>query len=226
MSITTKINAFQKRGQSDQHHRYYSWVYCYRYFQSSWNDGGFTSKDEAALQLGFYLASWGMYRGSGFLLKKAYTIHIDTVQLLLEKRWRPLWCTEFGVRFNDQELIDLALKLFKSIHQCYRSNDSSIPTNQPSDTLITKILLGTVGCLPACDRCFVAAFKHEKNPFSSVNEKFIYRLIEFCGENVRELNAIQRSIEQKDGFRFPIMKLVDMYFYQVGRDLDSNSEKD
>ena len=34
----------------------------------------------AALELGFYLASWGMYRPSGFLLKRTYTIHETVVE--------------------------------------------------------------------------------------------------------------------------------------------------
>ena len=38
--------------------------------------------DEAALQLGFYLASWGMYRGSSFLLRRTYTVHEEVVERL------------------------------------------------------------------------------------------------------------------------------------------------
>lgn len=32
--------------------------------------------DYLSLQLAFYLASWGMYRGSSFLLQKYYRVHI------------------------------------------------------------------------------------------------------------------------------------------------------
>jgi hypothetical protein len=40
-------------------------------------------KDAAALQLGFYLASWGMYRGSSFLLRRWSTVHVVVVATCL-----------------------------------------------------------------------------------------------------------------------------------------------
>jgi hypothetical protein len=52
----------------DEHHRYRSWEHCYRYFRQRRHLRADRDIDHAALQLGFYLASWGMYRGSSFLL--------------------------------------------------------------------------------------------------------------------------------------------------------------
>jgi hypothetical protein len=41
----------------------------------------------------------------------------------------------------------------------------------PTDTLITKIMLGTVACSPACDRYFIAGFKAEGYAFSYFNRQ-------------------------------------------------------
>jgi hypothetical protein len=42
----------------------------------------------------------------------------------------------------------------------YAERDYGTPKDfSPSDTLITKFLLGTVGCTPACDRYFILGFR-------------------------------------------------------------------
>ncbi len=57
--------------------RYASFDYCYNYFQTFYENNEvdrIASKENmqsSCIQLGFYLASWGMYRGSSFLLKKS-----------------------------------------------------------------------------------------------------------------------------------------------------------
>jgi hypothetical protein len=46
--------------------------------------------DALSLHLAFFLASWGMYRGSSFLLQKDYTIHRPVVRLLRSPELRIL----------------------------------------------------------------------------------------------------------------------------------------
>ena len=47
------------------------------YGRSKEND---VNLDYLSLQLAFYLASWGMYRGSSFLIQKDYRVHIPVVR--------------------------------------------------------------------------------------------------------------------------------------------------
>jgi hypothetical protein len=86
----------------------------------------------------------------------------------------------------------------------------------PSDTLVTKILLGTLGCVPACDRYFLAGFAHCGFSFSYFNGRFVNRVLEFCRTNRNELRDAQSKIHARIGTRYPLMKLVDMYFFQTG----------
>ncbi len=61
---------------SDPHHSFNSWKHCFNYFKE--NHSRLNEEDVldiAALHLGFYLASWGMMRGSRDLLQKDYKIH-------------------------------------------------------------------------------------------------------------------------------------------------------
>jgi hypothetical protein len=88
---------------------------------------------------------------------------------------------------------------------------------------VTKVLLGTLGCLPACDRFFIDGFKSEGLRCSYLNEKFIWRLLNFCGDNLAQLHNEQHAIERVGGVRYPLMKLIDMYFWQIGYERSKSS---
>ena len=57
------------KSKSDQMDRYTSFDYCYNYFKA--NENFQKDIEKSCLVLGFYLASWGMLRGSSFLLQKS-----------------------------------------------------------------------------------------------------------------------------------------------------------
>jgi hypothetical protein len=79
--IAETIVAMHKESLDDCHDRLRSWDHCYNFFQSK-----FDSAEHASLHLAFYLASWGMYRGRSFLLKKDYLIHLDAVKKLRDTK--------------------------------------------------------------------------------------------------------------------------------------------
>jgi len=212
MSITECLRAYHNPVAADEHHRLRSWEHCYRYFRRVGPTGLAGERDTAALQLGFYLASWGMYRGSSFLLQRAYTVHRPVIDCLAESRFLPLWTREFGAGEHDTELQPLVLDAGAAVRRAYAPDE-------PTDTLVTKVLLGTLGCLPACDSLFLRGFKAEGNGFSVLNERFVERLLRFCRANATDLSSEQHRIEGLGGVRYPLMKLVDMYFWQRGREL-------
>jgi hypothetical protein len=199
-----------------EHHRYRSWEHCYRYFHGSTIGTIQLDQDHAALQLGFYLASWGMYRGSSFLLQHAYTVHRGVVVQLAVPRFSALWEQEFGAGNNDEKLTPIILEVIDAIREAYRPFVPVAETGQPTDTLVTKIILGTFGCLPACDRFFIDGFKSTGLSYSYLNVKFVERVVHFCKDNFSELREEQDRIERIGGMRYPLMKLVDMYFWQIG----------
>ena len=86
-----------------------SWDQCYTFFQTYRN---WTAKERqanrelACLHLGFYLASWGMFRGSGALIQKDHTIYGDIIDLLLADAYEGLWRADFfdGLLAGDDAL--------------------------------------------------------------------------------------------------------------------------
>lgn len=203
-----------------EHHRYRSWEHCYGYFRRLAHGGVVTDRNHAALQLGFYLASWGMYRGSSFLLQHAYTVHLGVIDVLTSPRFAGLWTVEFGAGEKDTELVSTVLEAGAATREAYRPFAAATDSRQPSDTLITKVLLGTFGCLPACDRYFIDGFKSAGFKYSCLNARLVQQALDFCREHLPELRDEQTRIEQCGGMHYPLMKLVDMYFWQIGYERD------
>jgi hypothetical protein len=139
--IHEKISAYFGEVAGDPHHRYRSWEHCYRFFREMTPSGIAAQRENAALQLGFYLASWGMYRGSAFLLQRAYTVHLGVVDCLTSPHFAPLWVREFGCNADDVELVPVILEAAKEIRKAYSQ------FGKPTELLVTKVVLGTFGCL-------------------------------------------------------------------------------
>jgi hypothetical protein len=157
-----------------------------------------------------------MYRGSSFLLQYAYTIHRGVVDLLVERRFSKLWKREFGAADKDTELVPIILEAFDAVRNVYGAFATRAEAGEASDTLVTKVMLGTFGCLPACDRYFIDGFKTADFPYSYVNRSFVQRVLHFCQANLGELRDEQARIERISGTYYPLMKLVDMYFWEIG----------
>ncbi|MGO8720798.1 MAG: hypothetical protein ACLQMO_16530 [Acidobacteriaceae bacterium] len=163
-----------------------------------------------------------MYRGSSFLPRYAYTIHRGVIDQLVTPQLSVLWEREFGASNNDSEIVPIILEAIGAVRDAYKPFAGA---NGASDTLVTKIILGVFGCLPACDRYFIKGFKGDGFRYSYLNAKnaqnFVQQVLDFCRNNLRELREAQFSITRTSGMRYPLMKLVDMYFWQIGSQLDS-----
>ena len=214
VALGQTIDTYYEQGVRDPDGRYRSWEHCYGFFREHCRDL-LQADNTAALQLGFYLASWGMYRGSSFLLQRTYTAHRPVIHALASPQFSNLWQRDVGTHDDDGELAVTIMALVESVKASYER------FGKPTDTLATKVLLGTVGCLPACDRFFIQGFRAQGYPYSCLNGRFVERIIRFCIDNRLELAQLQSMIIDRGGPRYPLMKLVDMHFWQIGSDLES-----
>ncbi len=83
--IIKSATFFYNQLKVDPNGRFRSWEHCYKCFYDARNESNI-DYDYLSLQLAFYLASWGMYRGSSFLLQKDYKLHIPVVEELLKEK--------------------------------------------------------------------------------------------------------------------------------------------
>jgi len=215
MSVYEVIMQFYKKLANDEYHRYKSWEHCYSYFQSS----NQIDEEYASLHLAFYLASWGMYRGSSYLLWKDYKVHKELVLLLKSRNMVTLDLT-YDSEIDDEKNIEVILSLFKEVKNYYPNKISAVngvPKEiKTSDTLASKILLGVNACMPAFDRFFCAGLKQNKIT-TVVNEETLTAIFKFYRDNIKDFKAAQQRIKEQSGIDYPPMKLADMYFWEVGR---------
>lgn len=207
----------------DENGRYRSWEHCYSHFIKA-RGSQEIDYDYLSLQLAFYLASWGMYRGSSFLLQKDYKVHIPVVKELLSEKYDVLAgieCVSFREKSNQQLLLDINSFLGQYYDKIRHKVKEQELKNQLSFILITKILMGTLGCVPAYDRYFIAGIKNQKVATGNYNIRSIMQLVSFYEKNADRLEPVREKMEV-EGMPYPQMKMIDMGFWQVGFDLDTN----
>ena len=81
------------------------------------------------------------------------------------------------------------------------------------DTLVTKILMGTLGCTPAYDR-FLKAGLEEKRLNSSFSRRNLEAFLRHCQQNQQGFSDAQGQIQQTSNY--PVMRVVDIYFHSIG----------
>jgi hypothetical protein len=220
--IIESSKRFYDEMKQDPNARYRSWEHCYSSFYHARGKKD-VDIDYLSLQLAFYLASWGMYRGSSFLLQKDYKIHIPVIKELLKEKYDSLMgieCSEYR-KLSNQHLLE---ELNEFVSEYYETVRDSVKTqeikNDVSNTLITKILMGTLGCVPAYDRYFISGIKRQKVAIGNYNIKSVLQLVDFYEKNADKLNQVQKSMKVYE-LPYPQMKIIDMGFWQIGYDLDT-----
>ena len=200
--------------ERDAHGRYLSWQHCYKAFCENRHRTDEMTLDYLALHLAFYLASWGMYRGSSFLLQKDYKVHIPVVRVLQEKRYAPLAGIS-GEALCESRNLDLLDELGRRIRRLYAEETPSFEgvVNNATDTLVTKILLGTLGCVPAYDRYYVQAVKKHHVSSGLYNRNSVRAVARFYCAHKDAFEKLRERLSQC-GVEYPPMKLMDMCFWQ------------
>ena len=88
-----------------------------------------------------------------------------------------------------------------------------------SETLITKILMGTLGCVPAYDRYFVDGIKEYNIKPACFSQKSIQSLAMFYAGNEKLFEETRTRLRIQEGdIEYPQMKLLDMGFWQIGKE--------
>ncbi len=229
-----------------KNHRYKSWVHCYKFFRKRPKNSNKIEKwlDLAALNLSMYLASWGMWRGSTFSIDLDYKFYKYAVDIIIKKEFDSLWNLDIS-KWEQKDLKEsispiitkLINQLKNGLKQKLKKSGSKKTEKNVTDTLITKIIMGTIGCLPAFDKFFRDGKKgikiitckldtKRKNAFNS--------LIDFYFEvpNKVQLDRVKDKIDSwekknygNDCIAYPIMKLIDMHFWIRGKNKNDKKKE-
>ena len=224
--LISAAQTFYDDARANENGRSRSWEHCYRVFRDARTDPS-PDYDYLSLHLAFYLASWGMYRGSSFLLQKDYKVLSPIVEKVLKPEYDCLFglaCADVrnrDVRAQLKKLSDEIADDFRPIRDEVAGREVASPV---SPVLITKILMGTLGCVPAYDRFFQDGAKYLGLEHNSYKEKSLLELADFYEAHNDRLEEARRGMRTED-LVYPQMKLLDMGFWQVGFEKDAGDAK-
>lgn len=207
--------------------RYASYDFCYLYFQE--HKGHLAENMEnSCMHLWSYLASWGMLRGSSKLrlrspaALKELIAHFDETAKANPKLW------ELDVdKYNDATIQNL-INEYNAIGDILEKiiSDEKDKT-YPSITLITKIMLGVYGNIPAFDTYFIQTFHSMFGGFGVCKEKELKNIHIFYINNKELLEKLQEEIKVVDfnghstDYHYKLAKLIDMYGFSLNAPKDN-----
>jgi len=199
-----------------------SFDYCYNYFQDFKDrrkleelaDGDHVQ--QSCLQLGFYLASWGMLRASTQLFRRSIHHYVPLIEALPQFDPR-VW--DVDLETYSPDVAELLLTTSSEIRR--------LLTGNVSDILTTKIMLGVFGNVPAFDTYFSAAFgrwrtvREGRRRGGGFSRKSLLSVRDFYEEYSQVLSSTRvYTLDFESGEptsrQYPAAKLVDMVLFTQG----------
>jgi len=229
-NFTDVMTGIAKKLEKDPHHRLLSWDHAWQHWQK-FSDSATGDEDLAALHLAFYLASWGMFRGSTALLQRDYKVLVPVVHLLKPKATEQ-WTDRF---FQDDKDVDavadeirkLADELTAVLKTSLIQPGEASKQITPSDTLLSKILLNTLGCVPAFDTEVKAALNAILGKFPATGDGFrrpnLIMTINLARQNQKLLEEGQALFEKHREIKYPLTKIFDLYLWHYVQTLPKPS---
>lgn len=158
----------------------------------------------SCLQLGFYLASWGMMRGSGDLLQRSVRDLVPVVKQIAVEPASTWDLDAHSLTAQADEVLALSDRLQAAF------------TITASDIMLTKTMLGVFGCVPAFDRYFRIGFG-----CSTLCKSALKRIGNYYGDNQAEIDSYDIfTLDFATGLdtqrRYTKAKIIDMVFFQEG----------
>lgn len=194
-----------------------SFDYCYNYFRTNDGDRLKLDMEKSCMVIGFYLASWGMLRGSSFLRKKS-AIYFEPLITYISALDKEYW--QFDVDKYDAITINKIYDLYQGI------KNKIVEGNAQHLTLVTKVMLGVFGIVPAFDTNFKAFFKYLSDGqygSSSFNKKTLEFIQQFYLDNQIEIDTLSASTQTIDfkngnptGLYYTKARIIDMYGFIIG----------
>lgn len=122
--------------------------------------------------------------------------------------------------------IELVLELSDKLKEIYIEKRKNLDDYEGvSDILITKILMGTFGCVPAYYRFFVDMIRTYKIASGNFNRKSLNDLAEYYNDNRVALDIFKNLLSEQRGMHYPEMKIIDMAFWYMSYEKSQEKEQ-
>lgn len=211
MDIEGNLAAFTRDRRPDA--RYASFDYCYNYFQSFREQGraadlaALENMQVSCLQLGFYLASWGMFRGSSTLLRKSARHYEPLIEVIAAA---PAEAWDVDADSYTADTWPVVRQLDQQIREAFGHRKGV------TSTLATKVMLGVFGNVPAFDTYFRAGFRA-----ATFGPKAFDRLGRFYAEYAdtierHRIPTLDFHTGEPTLRQYSCAKIIDMIFFIEG----------
>ena len=210
-----------RKNDGEACHRYASFDYCYNHFYPSKSRDAKFDMEKSCLAIGLYLASWGMYRGSGFLLKRTSAKYYEPLVKFIMKQEPSIWKVDVDTYpDNEGKILNIYNEVSKQLKIAEMGQKKHV-------TLVTKVMLGVFGIVPAFDDNFCTTFRNiykGECGFSSLNEQSLMCINDFYKKNksvIDRLSDKTYTIEFCSGkptnLKYTKAKIIDMYGFEKAR---------
>lgn len=142
-------------------------------------------------------------------MQKDYKIHTKAVKLICAPEWNDLWDISAD-KMADVRYARRIVELSEKVCATYIDVNAGMPTG----TLLTKILLGSLGCVPAYDRFFKQALSLTGIAAQSFTEASIMALGKFYMSHETAFEALRQHCSER--VEYPAAKIIDMCFFEYG----------
>jgi hypothetical protein len=210
-----QANIHRYLGDRSSTARYASFDFCFNYFQDHRERGRIADLNApsqiqtSCLQLGFYLASWGMFRGSSTLLTRSAKALEPVIDAIVDA---PARAWSLDVDGYTPEGIDRVLDLWSVFSRVLPGGHSA--------TLVSKTLLGVFGCVPAFDayfrRGFGASTTSRAVRFRSLTEVHDFYVAHRDLVEINRVPTLDFVSGEPTQRRYSQAKVIDMIFFIAG----------
>lgn len=198
-----------------------SFDYCYNYFYSYKDNPEELANEKnihmSCLQLGFFLASWGMFRGRAPLREKSVKFYEPLLKEISGMN-KKLWTIDVD-SYNDEN-IGLLVQCGDEIWEVLKKEG----VKNRSNILITKIMLGVFANVPAYDAYFVK-FLRLNGYVQTFGPKSLRSIKEFYEDQNhkekidrynKEIHTCSFQDSKNTGIRYTKAKIIDMCGFVAG----------
>lgn len=230
-------NQFMNIYLKDEHSRFRSYDHIHSVYLQNRKNNSPATLDYVALHLFAFLGSWGMICRGSFLLQKDYRFLIPVVKILNQSKYDNLCDIDLTDPKLDKEwYINTVIELIEELKKYFMSQtyyklekgnkeNDGYTLKSVSDTVIGKILLGTLSCIPAYDRYVVKGMKAE-SICGTLGRKSLSDLVDYCRKNKKALTDVMASVnvevqKKNASLKYSVAKTLDMIFWVYGIEIES-----
>lgn len=191
-----------------------AWIKCYKEFNKNSN----FSDEDLAKVLDHYLRAWGMYRNS--FINNYPEVHLPVVRILRDGDYWDLKGINCSGVIENRERIKSLINEVSDAYTEQRSIVKHKETDSPiSPILVSKVLLGTLGCVPAYDSNYTNGLEEYGirpkafgvNSVVAVAEEFMDYESELVSSGM-DNDYIRKAI-----ITYPCMKIIDCGLWYKGK---------